>query len=186
MARIGTKKTIKKALIIGSGAFILALVVTLISKGVMDRLTSTVVAIIILLLIIVFGVLLDLVGTAVTAADEQVFHAMATRRVAGGAQGAFLVRHADSVANICNDVVGDVASAISGALGAGLALLIMRGSTESLLPETLIMGLVAALTVGGKALGKSFAIKKANRIIFFVGKVMARLHINVQIKDKKI
>lgn len=184
MAKKKSKKVIRKALTIGLAAFILALVVTLTSRGVMESLTSTLVAIFILLFIIVFGVLLDLVGTAVTAADEQVFHSMASRRVPGGSQGAYLVRNADSVANICNDVVGDVASAISGAIGASLAFMLIYKPDDLLWVETLIVALVAGLTVGGKALGKNYAIRRADQIIFFVAKILDKLHIRFRIKGK--
>lgn len=185
MIKKRSKNTIKKALIIGFGAFVLATLVTSISRGLMDRLTSTLVAVFILLCIVTFGVLLDLVGTAVTAADEHVFHAMATRRIRGGMQGAYLVRNADSVANICNDVVGDVASAISGAIGASIAYMFLYQGWESLWVETIIMGVIAGLTVGGKALGKNYAIRNADQIILFVAKVLARLHITLEIKGKK-
>ena len=184
MAKETKRKTIRRALIVSVGAFILALMVSLISKGVMEHLTSIVASAVILLLIIAFGILFDLVGTAVTAADEDVFHAMAAKRVPGGAQGAYLVRHADQVANICNDVVGDVSSAISGALGAGLALLIVRSQGDGLLVEIIITSMIAGLTVGGKALGKNYAIHQANQIIHLVARIMNRLRIIIAIKRK--
>lgn len=37
----------------------------------------------------------------------------------------------------------------------------------------MMTSLIAALTVGGKAIGKSFAIKNANDIIFRLGVVLA-------------
>ena len=185
MAREPKAKIIRRAVIVGVGAFFLALMVSLISKGIMEQLTSVLAATVILLLIIVSGILFDLVGTAVTAADEDVFHAMAAKRVPGGAQGAYLVRNADRVANICNDVVGDVSSAISGALGAGLALLIIRSGSENLFVEIIITSCIAGLTVGGKALGKNYAINKANEIIHVVARVMAKLKIDIKIKRKR-
>lgn len=181
MAKEPTFKIIRRAMIVGTGAFLLAFMVSFISTGLLDRLTSAIAAGTILMLIVLTGILFDLVGTAVTAADERVFHAMATRRVAGGTQGAFLVRYADQVANLCNDVVGDVSSAISGAIGAGLALLIAGGTGESLLEEIIITSLIAGLTVGGKALGKSFAIRNANQVIGFVARILDRLHIDLSI-----
>ena len=185
MAREPKAKVIRRAVIVGVGAFFLAFMVSMISKGVMEQLTSILAATVILLLIIVFGILFDLVGTAVTAADEDVFHAMAAKRVPGGAQGAYLVRNADRVANLCNDVVGDVSSAISGALGAGLALLIASSNRDNLFVEIVITSTIAGLTVGGKALGKNYAINKANKIIHVVARVMAKLRIDIKIKRKR-
>lgn len=185
MAREAKAIIIRRAIIVGVGAFFLALMVSFISKGVMEKLTSVLAATVILLLIIVFGILFDLVGTAVTAADEDVFHAMAAKRVPGGVQGAYLVRNADRVANICNDVVGDVSSAISGALGAGLAILIVRSSLDNLFVEILITSSIAGLTVGGKALGKNYAMHQANKIIHVVARVMAKFRIDLMIKRKR-
>ncbi|QRN86534.1 hypothetical protein JR334_04755 [Clostridia bacterium] len=185
MAREPRTKIIRRAIIVGVGAFFLALTVSIISKGVMDKLSSVLAATVILLLIVISGIIFDLVGTAVTAADEDVFHAMAAKRVPGGAQGAYLVRNADRVANICNDVVGDVSSAISGALGAGLALLIAKSNTDDIFVEIIITSCIAGLTVGGKALGKNYAINQANKIIHIVARIMAKFKVDVTIKRKR-
>ena len=41
--------------------------------------------------------------------------------------------------------------------------------------STIILGLIGAVTVGGKAWGKNVAIKEAEQIILVVGKAMAWL-----------
>lgn len=178
------KYIVRRALLTGMGAFFLAMVVSLAAKGILEGVTSILVAVTLLGIIVFLGILLDVVGTAVTAANEQIFHAMSAKKIPGATQGAYLVRNADQVANICNDVVGDVSSAISGALGAGLALLVVRQGTGGILPETIITACIAGTTVGGKALGKTFAIRRADRIIFFTGRLLERFRIRLELRGR--
>lgn len=129
----------------------------------------------VLLLVILIGISFDVIGTAVTAATESPFHAMATDKVKGSKQAIYLVRYADRVANICNDVVGDIAGTLSGSLVA-VIIFDFTGRFQLLskdLLSSIAVAVIAALTVGGKAFGKSYAIENANQIIFMVGKVLA-------------
>lgn len=129
----------------------------------------------VLLLVILTGILFDLIGTAVTAATEAPFHAMAADKVKGSKQAIYLIRAADRVANICNDVVGDIAGTLSGALVAGIVFNFagfFQMHSEDLL-SAIGVALIAAVTVGGKAFGKTYAIKNANQIIFLVGKFLS-------------
>lgn len=134
----------------------------------------------VLLLVILIGIIFDVIGTAVTAATESPFHAMAADKVKGSKQAIYLVRYADRVANFCNDVVGDIAGTLSGAL---VAVIIFHFADRFQLiskdlMSSIAVALIAALTVGGKAFGKSYAIKNANQIIFMVGKVLALFKTN--------
>lgn len=134
----------------------------------------------VLLLVIIAGIIFDIIGTAVTAATESPFHAMAADKVPGSKQAIYLVRSADRVANFCNDVVGDIAGTLSGALVAGIifnfANLLQKINKELL--SSIGVALIAALTVGGKAFGKSYAIANANQIIFTVGKALSLIKID--------
>lgn len=103
-----------------------------------------------------------MVGVAVTAADEKPFHAMAAKKVPGAGKAIWLLRNADKVASFCNDVVGDICGIISGAASAVIAGQIIaeiaqtgRGNVVQLA----MSGLVAGMTVGGKAAGKSIAMQ---------------------------
>ena len=58
---------------------------------------SIIVSFIILLFIIFIGIIFDLIGMAVTAADEKPFHAKAAKKIPGAKQAIYLVR-ADRVA----------------------------------------------------------------------------------------
>ena len=129
----------------------------------------------VLFVVILTGIIFDLIGTAVTAANEAPFHAMAADKVAGSKQAIFLIRYADRVANFCNDVVGDIAGTLSGALVAGIVFNFanfFQRINEDLL-SSIGVASIAALTVGGKAFGKSYAIENANEIIFMVGKFIS-------------
>lgn len=132
-------------------------------------------SIFILFLIILLGIIFDIIGISVTSADPAPFHSMAARRVFGAKRAIQLIKNADKVSNFCNDVVGDIASIISGATVASIiAQISVAYSIKNVIWLSLVMtGLVAAITVGGKALGKTLAIIKGNDIIFFIARVIS-------------
>ena len=123
---------------------------------------------VILFTVITIGIIFDIIGTAATAATEKSFHAMAADKVSGSTEAIFLVRNADRVANFCNDMIGDICGTVSGAMASALAVRLYH--VLSLQLELFIVALAAALTVGGKAVGKQYAISEADRIILLVGK----------------
>ncbi|MGI6604273.1 MAG: hypothetical protein ACOX2S_04285 [bacterium] len=134
-------------------------------------------AFIVLLAIIALGIIFDIMGVAVTAAQEPPLHAMSAKRVPGAKQAIRLIRNAPGVSNFCNDVIGDIAGTISGATGATIVFYLSRQYPflrEDLLSLVLI-AVVSALTVGGKAIGKHYSINEATRITFQMGKVFAFL-----------
>lgn len=132
------------------------------------------VAIIILLLIILVGILFDIVGVAVTAADSMPFHAMASKKIPGAKISISMIKNADKVSTFCNDVVGDISGIISGSVGAVILakiLLVSKSINNSIL-SAVIGALIAAVTVGGKAIGKNYAIKNSNKIVYDVSKIV--------------
>ena len=136
--------------------------------------SSMLVAFIILLIIILIGILFDIVGVAVTSADEKPFHSMAARKVPGAQEAIRLLRKAERVSSICNDVVGDICGVVSGSASATIAAQVLTAFTFSW-PQmvTLLMSaLVAGLTVGGKAIGKTFAMRSCTKIVHSVGKII--------------
>ncbi len=165
----------KYVIFVGLVSFALAAVFFLLSDFLARTVDSLLLSFLFLLIIILLGIISDVVGTSVAAADESPFHAKASKRVKGSRESVFLIRNADRVANICNDVIGDIAGTVSGALGIALVLqivLLWEDISLSTL-KMLITALIAALTVGGKALGKKIALSRPNDVIFFVGKVLA-------------
>ena len=71
-------------------------------------------ATLILLLFIALGILFDIIGVAVTAANPKPFNSMAAHRVKGAKEALYLIRNAEKVASFCNDVVGDICGIVSG------------------------------------------------------------------------
>ncbi len=135
------------------------------------------VAFLILLTIIMVGIVFDVVGVAVTSADEKPFHSMAARKVSGAQEAIKLLRNAERVSSICNDVVGDICGVISGTAAATISaqLVAMQAiDTPSRVIGLVMSALVAGFTVGGKAIGKTFAMNSCTKIVYFTGNLIAR------------
>lgn len=167
--------SVKYIFTVGATSFILAVAFFWLSDILAAKLKSLLLSFIFLGIIILVGVIADIVGTSVTAATEAPFHAKGAKKVSGAQEGIFLIRNADRVANICNDVIGDIAGTLSGAVGIALILktLTYWRLENQLLLNMLITGAIAAITISGKAAGKRLAVRQANEIIFTVGKVIA-------------
>ena len=136
--------------------------------------STMLVAFIILWTIVLIGIIFDVIGVAVTSADEKPFHSMAARKVPGAQEAIRLLRNAERVSSICNDVVGDICGVVSGSASATIAAQILKNfvfSAESVIP-LLMSALVAGLTVGGKAIGKTFAMNSCTQIVHGVGKIV--------------
>jgi hypothetical protein len=135
---------------------------------------SVYVAILIVLIIVFIGILFDTIGISVAGAKAPVFHSMAAKKLYGAKQAIWLVNHADKVASICNDVIGDICGVISGAASTLIIISIignMQNDPKSW-PSLIVSGAVAALTVGGKAIGKTIAVKKGNEIVYKSGVIL--------------
>ncbi len=124
----------------------------------------------VLLLIVLLGVGFDIVGVAATRAHETPFHARSASKRPGARKAIQLVREADRVATLCSDVVGDIAGTLAGALAAGLAL--RAEPSDPGLGAILAVALVSAVTIGLKSAAKGLAIRKADAIVWLVGRVL--------------
>ena len=129
---------------------------------------------IVLLSIILIGIIFDIIGVSVTAAEEQPFHSMAARRVPEAMVAIRLLRMADRVSSFCNDVVGDICGVISGSAAAVIAAGAVSSEEEFMMVAAQLgmSALVAGLTVGGKALGKSVAMGNSIFIVHTAAKVI--------------
>lgn len=165
--------------------FIVAVLFSYIFETLMGKATLQI-AFIVLLVIIAIGVIADGIGNAVVTADETPFHSMAAQKVRGAKQSIMLIRNAPVVANFFNDVVGDICGIISGTAAATIVVQIQDGiGVNSLIFGIAMSGFVAAVTVGGKALGKGFAISKANYIVYYLGRLLQVMGLENLIKPKK-
>ena len=154
-------------------------IISLISDEVMAS-SGLVAAFAILLGIIFVGIIFDIIGMAVATASEKPFHSMASRKVPGAQEAIRLLRNAERVSSICNDVVGDICGVVSGSASATIAaqLLVKFEFSWPMLVGLLMSALVSGITVGGKAVGKTFAVNSSTAIVHFAGKVIALLHGN--------
>jgi len=142
------------------------------------NIVSLVGAILLLLVIISVGVFFDLLGIAVTAANETPFHSMASGKVKGAKESIFIIRNASSVANFFNDVIGDIAGIISGSASAAIIIKLMIDSEGQELVSSIVLGgLIAAFTVGGKAFGKEIALRHSNAIVYRIGLLLSYTNI---------
>ena len=169
------KENLLAGLVVGFFTFLIALLLSLGSEAFIQTVNNFIIALGLLLIIILLGIFFDIIGTAATAAQIAPFNARAAKKIPGAAQAVRLTQNAGQVANFCNDVIGDIAGTLSGAIGAGiLASLVGTFPTLDLVLTGAVMtSLIAALTVGGKAIGKNLAVEYANQIIFRVARIMA-------------
>lgn len=168
------KSNLIAAAIIAFFTFFIALLVNIGSQALMKAINDVAVMIILLLIIVFLGIFFDIIGTAAAATNVSPFNAKAAKRVFGSKQAVKLARNANVVANFCNDVVGDIAGTLSGAIGAAIVYYLTGrfNFLNTVLTGSIMTSFTAAITVGGKAVGKSFAINNANNIIFKVAIIL--------------
>jgi len=131
-------------------------------------------ACIVLLMFIFIGIGFDIVGVAVTSATEAPFHSMASHKERGATEAIRLLRRAEKVSSICNDVVGDICGIVSGSTAAVVAANIAQDmSVRTIVMQLGVSALVAGLTIGGKAMGKAIAINNSTAIVIAAGKTIA-------------
>ena len=167
------RKSVRWILCVFFSTIVISAVISLASEEVMDN--SNVWAAFLILFIIVFiGILFDIVGVAVTSATDTPFHSMAARKVPGAQESIRLLKNAERVSSICNDVIGDICGVVSGSAAAAIAMRVTASvpRTAENLVTLALSALVAGLTVGGKAIGKTIAISSCTKIVHTVGVIL--------------
>ena len=154
-------------------SFIISFLFSMFGEIVIPR-VHLVFAILILLLFIFLGIIFDILGIAVTVADIGVFNSMAAKKVRGSALAVKLIKNSNKVASFFNDVIGDICGIVSGSTGVAIALILNGEFHFNLLYTTLIItASISMLTIGGKAMGKSYAINKCNDILHRFVKILS-------------
>ena len=151
--------------------FILSILFSYISANGVSKL-SIIPAILILIAVILVGIIFDIIAIAVTVANEDEFHAKATKKIEGSKTSLRLIKNASRVANFCADVIGDICGVLSGAVGTLVSLKLVEklGVSENI--QYFISAIIASCIVGGKAAGKEVGIKKSTEIVHTVGKLI--------------
>ncbi|MHC1750379.1 MAG: hypothetical protein AB9856_19080 [Cellulosilyticaceae bacterium] len=171
--KIKFNKQSKKILfLIAVLTFVIAMLLSYIFEVLMKD-VPLVVAFCLLICIILIGIFFDGLGNAVVSATETPFHAMASKKVKGAKESIRIIRNAPMVANLFNDVIGDICGIISGSAVAAIVLSVERSfGMPSIMFPIALSGFVAALTVGGKAIGKSFSIERSHYIVYYLGLIV--------------
>ena len=146
-------------------AFLLSMLFSFVSNLVIPNVTI-ILSCLLVLFFILLGVLFDMIGVSSTTADPIVFLAMASRKIKSASLAIYLIQNSNKVSSICCDVVGDICGILSGSGGAAIAIILTTNfHMNAVFSSLLVTSLIAALTIGGKALGKGVAINKANIIL---------------------
>ncbi|HLS06899.1 MAG TPA: hypothetical protein VK079_03020 [Bacillota bacterium] len=181
------KRTLNFSFTIAVITFVLAAIFSVISSSILNHVTWVAGGFVVLVIIII-GIVFDMLGIASAAADEAPFHAMASEKVYGAKEAIAIIKNADKFSSFCNDVIGDISGIVS---GTATAIVLMQlayilgydeGSSWQLILSVTFTSLVAALTVGGKAIGKFFAINSSTQIMIYTGKTIAFLESKLKIK----
>ena len=165
-------------------SFGLSLVMSLLTSVFVES-AGLFVALVSLIVLVLIGIITDVIGTAVTSASEQPFIAMASKKIPGARQALHLIRKAERVSSLLNDVVGDIVGIISGSAGSVIALYLVSLGLKSAIASMLITAFTSAFMIGGKAYGKGLAIANSDRIVLAVGRVLAVFEKKGKPKQKK-
>lgn len=164
---------VKWILIVTMIAFFISLGFSFLSETIMPN-ANVILAIIIILLFIFIGILFDMVGIAITLADISTFNSMAAKKVKGANLAIKLIKNSEKASSFCNDVIGDICGIVSGSAGVALSVILSNTFNLNLFAITLtITAVIAALTIGGKAIGKATAINRSTYILFGFSKVLS-------------
>ena len=107
---------------------------------------GVVAALLILGAFIALGIVFDILGVAVTAADPRPFHSMAAHKEKGAKEALSLLRNASQVSSVCNDVVGDICGIVSGTTAAVIVVRLQEAlSLRSVLVSVAVTALISGL-----------------------------------------
>ena len=165
-------------------SFGLSLIMSLLTSVFMES-AGLFMALVTLLVLVSLGIITDIIGVAVTAAPEQPFIAMASKRIAGAKQALRLVRKAERVSSLLNDVVGDIVGIVSGSAGSVIAIYLVSLGMKSAVASMFIAAFTSAFMIGGKAYGKGIAVENSETIVLTVGRMMAMFEKKRRCKPKK-
>lgn len=153
--------------------------------------TSVFIGMFIVLFFVLLGIASDTVGLSAAAAQEPPFHAMASKKIKGAKEAVKICRNAEIFSSFFNDVIGDICGIVSGTATAAVVLQLsyLAGHDEDSMYYSVIAiaftSIVAGLTVGGKAICKSLAIRGSTTIILFMGKLIYWYHVLTPFKGKR-
>ena len=167
------KNNVKWLITITILAFCISFVFSLISEIALSN-VNLIIGIVILILFIGIGIIFDMIGVAVTSTTESPLNAMSSKKITGAKKAVSFKKNADRVSSFCNDVIGDICGIISGSAGVTITATISNMYNLNIFWVGLVMtSIIAALTIGGKAVCKGIAMKNSNQIVYLTAKVIS-------------
>lgn len=149
-------------------SFGLTVIFSFLTELVIDENSSAILCVVVLLVLLVLNISCDVLANAIISCKPEAFHAMASNKIKGAKRAVTFCRNSTKLGSIFADVIGDICGIVSGAAGAALAVIIAVSgdSLVKLVASILVSAIIGALTVGGKAIFKHFAIKYNKKIVF--------------------
>ena len=163
-------------------SFGLTVIFSFVTDLVIDENSPAIVCVIVLIVLLVLNISCDVLANAIIACKPESFLAMASNKIRGAKRAVYFCRNSSKLGSIFADVIGDICGIVSGAAGAVLATIIAVSGDSYLkiIASILVSAIIGALTVGGKAIFKHFAIKYSKNIVFTFSKFTTLF-----IKEKK-
>ena len=153
-------------------SIIISAVFSLVSSNVLNG-AGYIIAFLLLAAFILIGIVFDIIGVSVTVAEERPFHSMAAHGEKSASCAMQLIRNAEKVSSVCNDVVGDISGIGSGSTAAVIVTKLCTSfDLDSMVMSLVISALVSGLTIGGKAIGKKIAINNSTQVVHSVSRVI--------------
>ena len=133
------------------------------------------ICVIVLIVLLVLNIGCDMLANAIITCQPDPFHAMASNKIKGAKRAVTLCRNAAKLGSIFADVIGDICGIVSGAAGTALVVYLAAktdGNIWEIVASIGVSAVIGALTVGGKAIFKHFAIKYNKQIVFSFAKFL--------------
>lgn len=168
------KKRIPPWLAWGLGVLLLSFALTVLFSFLTEvsvKSSPVYVCVIVLVALLVVNICCDLLANAIISCSPEAFHAMASKKIKGAKRAVTFCRNATKLSSIFADVIGDICGIVSGAAGTALVVhFALNGSVYEIVASIGVSAVIGALTVGGKAIFKHFAIKYNKKIVFAFAK----------------
>ena len=160
--------------------FSLSLFFSITSESILKK-SNLFVAFLIIFVLFFIGTVFDMIGVASAACNIDSFKKFCLNKNYLKF-GIFLITKADKVSSFCCDIVGDMCGILSGSAGAAIVLkLSINESSLQIIISSLISSIIASIMVGLKSIGKDFAVKKSNKVVYLCSKILY----NISNKFKK-
>ena len=133
------------------------------------------ICVIVLIVLLILNIGCDMLANAIITCQPDPFHAMASNKIKGAKRAVTLCRNATKLGSIFADVIGDICGIVSGAAGTALVVYVAAktdGDIWEIVASIGVSAVIGALTVGGKAIFKHFAIKYNKQIVFSFAKFL--------------